>query len=104
MKIGNAFSGNMLDLTEMPVNVMFSKTDAETIKNIDSLESCIGHIDTAAVVSDVLGRKIDANRTNVTLKKGDSMIIAQYVGPRLAEGTTKLPKGAKIEFLFVKVV
>lgn len=104
MKIGNAFSGNMLDLAEMPVNVMFSKVDVETVKNIDNLESCIGHVDTAAVVSDVLGKKVDANRVTVTLKKGDCMIIAQYIGPRLTEGTTKLPEGARIEFLFAKVV
>ena len=104
MKIGNAFSANMLDLAEMPVNVMFSKVDVETVKNINNLESCIGHADTATVVSDVLGRKIEANRVNVILKKGDCMIIAQYIGPRLAEGTTKLPEGARIEFLFAKVV
>lgn len=103
MKIGNAFSANMLSLEDMPVNVMFSKTDAETVKNIDVLESCIGHADTAAVVSNVLGRKIDANRTNVSLKKGDSMIVVQYIGPRLAEGAIKLPEGARIEFLFAKL-
>lgn len=67
------------------------------------LESAIGHAETAAIVSDILGVNLPANRCNVKLTRGEKIIIAQYIGPRLPEGATKLPEGAKIEFRMVEV-
>jgi len=67
------------------------------------LESAIGHADTAKVVGDLLGIDLLANRVNISLNPGDNMVVAQYIGPRLQEGATQLPDGARIEFRLVKV-
>ena len=61
--------------------------------------SAIGHADTAAVVSGILGREFAANRVDVHLDNGDSVIIAQVVGGRLPEGATTLPEGTRLVFL-----
>ena len=55
----------------------------------------------AKVVSNQLGIEIPTNRINVVLKPGDNVIVAQYIGPRLPEGTTTLPAGARVEFFKV---
>lgn len=98
--ITNAFSINMLnrggqDIAYVPITPQGVKN---LLKN-EKWESAIGHADTAAVVSSVLGVTIPANRASIKLTKGKtSLIVAQYTGPRLPEGTTTLPEGAEIEF------
>lgn len=95
----NAFSINMLpagghDLAFRPIG-------ARAVKNLlvnERWESAIGHADTAAVVSGILGGAIPANRTSVELNHDTSLSVAQYSGPRLPEGATTLPDGAKIDF------
>jgi hypothetical protein len=66
-------------------------------------KSCIGHADVAAVLSSLLGETIPANRITVSLNPGDTVIVGQYVGPRLPEGATALPEGARIEWYRVDV-
>lgn len=66
--------------------------------------SAIGHADTAHLVSVELGVNIPANRINVNLQSDDRVLVAQYNGPRLPEGTTELPDGAKIQFCMVEKV
>jgi hypothetical protein len=105
MKIANAFSLNMV---EFPATISCSKISHEQIKCIGCtgkpvLESVIGHADTAAIVSGILGIELPANRASVKLQPGEKMIVAQYSGPRLPEGTTVLPENAKIEFILVEV-
>jgi len=72
----------------------------------------IGHTDTAAVVGGLLGlpendiaRMVEAAKTRPTVKmtNGDKAVVAQYIGPRLPEGVTKLPEGARIEFFLVEL-
>jgi len=95
----NAFSINMLareghDLAFRPVNV-------EAVQNLNrnhGLVSAVGHADTAAVLSNVLGFDVPCNRVNVELDRNHSLVVAQYRGPRLPEGATTLPEGAAIEF------
>ena len=63
--------------------------------------SAVGHANTAAVFSTILGIPVKANRINVKLKNypdGDMALIGQYIGPRLEEGATELPEGARIEW------
>lgn len=67
------------------------------------LESAIGHADTARIISNMLGIELPSNRINVKLLHGEKMIVAQYSGPRLPEGATTLPEGAKIEFVLVEM-
>lgn len=66
--------------------------------------SAIGHPDTAAVVSDVLGFEVPANRVNLQLEKGDLLIVAQIFGGRLPEGVTKLPENFDLKFIVVRVI
>ena len=65
--------------------------------------SAVGHADTAAVFSNVLGVTVPCNRVTVALKEGDVALVGQYSGPRLPEGATTLPEGATIKWLVVRV-
>ena len=58
--------------------------------------SAVGHADTAALFSTILGRDIPANRASVKLDDETILLVGQYTGPRLPEGTTELPAGATI--------
>jgi hypothetical protein len=63
--------------------------------------SVIGHADTAAVMSSMLGRELVADRRSIQLEDGDLLLVGQYIGPRLPEGATALPDGARIEWWVV---
>ena len=62
------------------------------------IESAVGHADTAAVFSAILGRLVAANRVNVKLEAGVVLLVGQYIGQRLPEGASTLPEGARIEW------
>ena len=66
-------------------------------------KSVVGHADTAALLAKELELNIECNRETVHLKEGDTLVVGQYVGPRLPEGATALPEGAKIEWYKVEV-
>jgi len=66
--------------------------------------SIIGHTDTAAVVSSMLGFNVPANRIAHTIENGDVLFVAQYTGPRLPEGASRLPEGGIIRFYRVMEV
>jgi hypothetical protein len=101
MKILNAFSANMLTF---PVAVEFAEVAVEEATVLArECESAVGHADTAAVFGAVLGVPVQANRATVALKSGDVALLGQYQGPRLPEGATTLPAGAKIVWLRVTV-
>jgi hypothetical protein len=63
--------------------------------------SAVGHADTAVIFAHILGRPIAVNRVNVKLGKFDMLLVGQYIGPRLPEGATTLPEGARIEWWIV---
>lgn len=103
MYIVNAFSINMLPRER--VSVVFtpiSNGEAAAIA-AEGLESAIGHADTACVVGSLLGIDLSANRVDIKVAPGDRLLVAQYTGPRLPEGATALPEGAKIEFWVAEV-
>lgn len=94
--LSNAFSFNMTSIE----NLMFIRAKVIEPSDIPAdVESVIGHEDTAKVVSSVLSREVPAVRATVQLEPGDILYLAQYKGPRLPEGATKLPEGATLEFL-----
>ena len=98
----NAFSGNMIK--DFPVNVSFRGVGVEEAANLaNGVQSAVGHADTAAVFSSVLGKPVEMNRANVSLSAGDSVLVGQYSGPRLPEGCKELPEGATIKWLVVDV-
>lgn len=99
--ITNAFSINMIaDLGQ--VDVKFTPTDPANIPK--DVVSAIGHADIAAVISSDLGVELAPNRINNQLKKGETIYVAQYVGPRLPEGAVSLPEGATIKYYKVDVL
>ncbi len=65
--------------------------------------SAVGHADTARIFAGALGRDLPANRVSITLTVSDRYLIGQYTGPRLPEGATELPAGARIAWLIVSV-
>ena len=95
--LSNAFSLNMIDVSA-PSNFHIEPVTPEEIANTDFI-SVIGHPDTANVVASILGCRVEFNRCTLTLEQDDILLVAQYKGPRLEEGATKLPDGATIEFL-----
>lgn len=99
--ITNAFSINMLPRERHDLH--FKPLAVEEAREFASgATSAVGHADTAAVFSAVLGMEVKANRVNVQLKKHEiRLLVGQYRGPRLEEGATQLPKGATIEWWLV---
>ena len=66
--------------------------------------SAVGHADTARIFSTLLGgRDVPVNRIGITLTVSDRYLIGQYLGPRLPEGVTELPPGARIAWLVVSL-
>jgi len=102
MKLANAFSINMLSGDSV---VKFTQITAEQARELlkDRIESFVGHNDTANVLSTILGVPILVNRASFTAQQGEQFIVAQFSGPRLPEGSTTLPEGAKIIFWLVEV-
>ena len=116
MVLVNAFSANMLPALDVnrEVQVTFTRVPDEMIKEFvttaaedGNLISAIGHPNTAAILSDMLGTQIVAARINIELGDGEgrykTVYLAQYRGPRLPEGATELPAGAAIEWYRVNV-
>lgn len=97
--LSNAFSLQMLPVADLGfisvAPICVSDIPAEVI-------SCIGHHDTATVVSNILNREVPCNRQSITLKAGDVLYVAQLTGGRLPEGATSLPEGCKLDFLKVE--
>lgn len=103
--IANAFSLQMLSCEQshdLHTWQMSKRQVGELFSEVEVI-SAIGHQDLANVVSEELGLIVPANRVNIHLEKGDTLIVAQLLGGRLPEGTTRLPEGFQITFLGVEV-
>ena len=101
MFILNAFSLNMIvGNADIAVREVSQKV-AACLAAVRTSTSAVGHADTAAVFSAVLGVEIPCNRATVALKDGDLALVGQYSGPRLPEGATALPEGAAIKWVVV---
>lgn len=94
----NAFSIQMLQKGGV---VNFEEITPEDIPA--DVVSAVGHADTAAVLSDVLGFEVPMNRAFVTLDENTELYVAQLVGGRLPEGATTLPEGFSFKFFKVSV-
>jgi hypothetical protein len=101
--LSNAMSLGMLaDSVRLDVSFLEPEQAAEWMA-VDSWESCVGHSDTALLLSALLDVPVEMRRVSLSLLVGDEMLVAQYTGPRLPEGTTVLPEGAKIRWCLVLV-
>jgi len=97
--LSNAFS---LQMCSENATICKERISAEDIP-ADS-HSCVGHADTAAVLSKMLGHDVPMNRENIVLDLGDILYVAQVVGGRLPEGATTLPEGVEIRFYRITVL
>lgn len=104
--IANAFSLSMLDRDAQggpdariprPVPCPRWIVDAAAADGAE-IVSVVGHADTAALFSGIIGIPVAANRATITLGPEDRLLVGQYIGPRLPEGATALPEGARIEW------
>ena len=102
--VNNAFSLNMLpDIDAGCIKwLKLSKDEVANILSTNKFKSVVGHEDIANVISNDLGIKIAVNRETLKLTQEDELIVAQYIGPRLEPGTTKLPENARIEYFYIK--
>jgi len=94
----NAFSIQMLKKGGL---VRFEEIDATEVPA--DVVSAIGHADTAAVLTNMLGFPVSMNRINVILDENTELYVAQLVGGRLPEGATTLPEGFSFKFYRVTV-
>lgn len=112
--IANAFSIQMLDnavtnstLKEHSLFVHIRKMSDADVRQVHDgwgIQSAIGHKDTAAILTQLLGFPVEFNRQNIHIGQGDMLIVAQVTGGRLPEGATTLPEGMAFEFFFVELV
>ena len=77
-------------------NINFLRIDIDQAKILAKFAvSAIGHADTATVASQILGEDFAQNRQTVSFS--DNLLVVQYKGDRLEEGTTKLPENSTLE-------
>lgn len=104
MKVLNAFSFNMI--SAMPATVRVEEITPEVAAQLlrqDGIQSAVGHQDTAAVFGQTLDIEVPCNRVSVVLRPGEQVVVGQYSGPRLTEGSMSLPEGAAIKWLLVQI-
>lgn len=112
--ITNAFSLSMLDDTSLWMDGRLairrlSENEARQLLSVCTeagyrIVSGVGHVDTARIFSGILGTEVPMNRINIDLSGLDLLLVGQYSGPRLPEGTTELPSGATIRWFTVQDV
>jgi hypothetical protein len=104
MIVTNAVSLNMLPTDIVGGAIVFLRVSVENARRLATsrgpVVSAIGHADTARLVGQQLGIELSADRRSIVLG-GEPVLVAQYVGPRLPEGATTLPDGARIDYFVV---
>src|SRR5690606_23749647 len=104
--IGNAFALSMLPASADDHSiVLYQDATIDRAREYAAQPhvSCVGHADTARLMSDVLGVELETRRCSIQLEPGDQILVAQYSGPRLPEGATALPEGATFRWFFVRL-
>ncbi len=106
----NAFSLNMLPPSYHVYEFrVIHASDAAMLLYalLPNLVNAIGHAETQALVEQTLrkyARELqlpEPQRLTIRLAPGEEVLVAQYTGPRLPEGATQLPDGARLEFWLV---
>ena len=107
--VTNAFSDNMINWSEHPEITSTTKVvDYDKISSLliirhrNDWKSIVGHADTARLLEADLCHAVEiaTNRESITIDPAnDQLLIGQYIGPRLQEGTSELPEGASIRWL-----
>lgn len=103
--LGNAFSLSMLDgNARIDVECVHRLAVRSILDEHTRWQSCVGHQNTAEIFAKELGVDVPCQRITVSLSQRDVLIVGQYVGPRLEEGATELPDGARIDWRIVTVL
>lgn len=107
--LGNAFSIQMISglldkgcVITPEISEITTEAISHVLRNND-FTSCIGHTDTANIMSSILGLKVESQRINVSLEQGDIIYVCQVVGGRLPEGCTELPEGVTLKWYSVEI-
>jgi hypothetical protein len=105
MYISNSFSLAMLrELAGMEVQITPISFESAQLKlQTTCYRSVVGHSDTAQILSKLLNCNIVCNRESIQLQLDDELVVAQYAGARLPEGTTELPPGATFSWWLIKI-
>lgn len=100
--IGNAFSLGMLDcLSDADVNIhchMLSLEEACEWVRENNPVSCVGHLDTANLFTNLLGREVVMNRVSTSLAVGDTLLVGQPL-----PWSWSLPEGDRIRWILARV-
>lgn len=100
--ISNAFSLNMLNRS---CRIDAERIDLQQARALSaSARSAVGHAETAAVFTNLLGHPVAHHRQSLTWDGTEPMLVGQYQGPRLPEGATSLPDGAVIVWWLLRAV
>lgn len=104
----NAFSLNMLSSTsqyEVHTEVLSRETARDSVSYEEPI-CAVGHRDLWELVRKdlLLEDDLTSPRRTVQLDHQDRVLVAQYRGTRLPEGTTELPEAATIEYWLVTVL
>jgi hypothetical protein len=106
MILSNVFSLNMFaDLqTTGSVITITPLTFYQAARKLDAgFISAVENTNIARIFTNLLKLHVHPSRATVFLGEGASLIVGQYIGPRLPEGATSLPEGADIRWLLVEV-
>jgi hypothetical protein len=111
--ISNAFSLQMLgdgprkrsaddNFVKLKIDDNLTTADVQVALSMP-FRSIVGHADIAAVMGNILDTTIAMNRESVKITENDVLIVGQYIGGRLPEGTTTLPEGAQIKWYRITI-
>ena len=105
--IANAFSLNMLDLGVGATDLQVCRVPPEYIRGeieeAGGFTSIVGHADTAALFSSLLGLDVAHNRDAFKFEEGTVLFVGELSGGRLPEGATTMPEGVKISWVMVTI-
>lgn len=106
----NAFSFNMMP-SSCKGDIFYQEvTRAQAIfkiaRNLEDLSFMITTEDIANVLSHELGTEIKGgkeHRCSVSLQNGDKVLVCQYSGSRLPEGSKRLPPNANVRYFWLEL-
>lgn len=103
--LANAFSLNMLPKENGKVTIKEIDVIDAVCRLNSKFKSYIGHQSTASLLSYIFNEDIEVNRESYQFSfKNNKLLVAQYSGPRLEEGTTSLPENAEFRYFEITYV
>lgn len=115
--IANAFSLNMLrdrnqettyaceyaaiPLSMRPLTLNEAIAEVRLSGNNGGYRSVVGHAELGPIFTEMLKTPVAVSRETYAMADDEMILVGQYTGPRLAEGTKQLPPGARIEWWLI---